>query len=94
MQESTERGDNQTEPKTKKLKKTKKKKAKFVDDGHTVYSMEALTGKLPEEKDRPSLTRKERWALIRAAFSHYLPPILIVLLSFTLVGMLLYWWLI
>ncbi len=55
--------------------------------------MEALTGKLPEEKDRPQMTGKERWALIRAAFGHYLPPVLIVLVSFTLVALLMYFWL-
>lgn len=64
-----------------------------MDDGHTVYSMEALTGKQPEEKDRPALTRKERHALIRAALAHYLPPLLIVLGSFTLVAILLFLWL-
>ncbi len=64
-----------------------------MDDGHTVYSMEALTGKLPEEKDRPQMTGKERWALIRAAFGHYLPPVLIVLASFSLVALLMYFWL-
>lgn len=73
--------------------KPKKQKTKYIDDGHTVYSMEALTGKQPDEEDRPKLTKKERWALIRAAFSHYLPPVLIVLVSFTLVMLLLYWWL-
>lgn len=75
-------------------KKKKKPKEAYVDDGHTVYSMEALTGKIPDKKDRPQLTRKERFALIRAVFSTYLPPFLIVLGSFALVGLLLYLWLI
>ncbi len=77
----------------RKDKPEKPKKEKFVDDGHTVYSMEGLTGKLPEEKDRPKLTGKERWALIRAAFAHYFPPVLIVVGSFTLVAVLIYLWL-
>ena len=74
--------------------KPKKTKIKYVDDGHTVYSMEGLTGKLPEEKDRPNLTKKERRALIRAAFGHYLPPVLVALAGFTLAALLLYLWLI
>ncbi len=73
--------------------KPKKPKQEYVDDGHTVYSMEGLTGKQPDEKDRPQLTPKERRALIRAAFARYLPPLLIVVGSFTLVAVLLYLWL-
>ena len=72
----------------------KRKRNEYVDDGHTVYSMEALTGKIPEKKDRPELTWKERFALIRAVFATYFPPFLIVLCSFALVGLLLYFWLI
>ncbi len=74
-------------------RKKKKKKAKYVDDGHTVYSMEGLTGKQPDPQDRPQMTGKERWALIRAAFSHYLPSFLIVLGSFIVVAVLIYLWL-
>ena len=84
----------QTEQTELPPKKKKKHKEVFVADGHTVYSMEALTGKIPEKKDRPELTWKERFALIRAVFATYFPPFLIVLCSFALVGLLLYFWLI
>ena len=93
--QTTELSPQTTEqsPQTEQAKKKKKPKTKYVDDGHTVYSMEALTGKVPEEKDRPQLSKKERWALIRAAFSHYLPPALIVIGGFTLAALLVYFWL-
>lgn len=71
------------------------------DTGETVYSMAALEGKTPEELDRLAeekkkrvkITRKERRAMIRAAFEVYGPRILMILLSFTLVAVLLYLWL-
>lgn len=70
--------------------KGKKSKMKYVDDGHTVFSMEGL-GK----RDKPAieLTGKERRALIRAAFARYLPALLGVLGCFSLAAVLLYFWL-
>ena len=74
------------------MKERKPKKQKYVDDGHTIYSMAGLDG-YPEKKDRPSLNRKERWAMIRAALAHYLPVLFLVIGAFTLTGLLLYFWL-
>lgn len=84
------------------MKKHKKSKIVYKEDtGETVYSMAALEGKTPEELDRLAeekkkrvkITRKERRAMIRAAFEVYGPRILMILLSFTLVAVLMYLWL-
>jgi hypothetical protein len=85
--------------------KQKKKKIKTVyleDKGETIYSMAALEGKTPEEKEEferrrksaPFITGKERFAMIRAAFSVYGPLLLMVVGSFALAGLLLYLFLI
>ena len=72
----------------------KRKKQPYVDDGHTVYDMSALTGK---DKIDPTkhvgLSRKEKIAAILAAFECYLPLLLLVLGSFTLVMLLINLWL-
>ena len=82
----------------------KKKKQKTVypeDKGETIYSMAALNGRTPEEqeafdkrlKTTACFTAKERWAMIRAAFLVYGPLLLIVVGSFLLTGILLYFFL-
>ena len=82
----------------------KKKKQKIVyleDKGETIYSMAALNGRTPEEQEEYDRRRKnaqvftagERWAMIRAAFSVYGPLLLIVVGSFLLAGILLYFFL-
>lgn len=81
------------EEKKEKAKKRKKAKKKFVDDGHTVYSMEGLGDRRAPKKSDVSLTRKERWAAIRAAMSVYLPRILLVLACFAVAVVLVYFWL-
>ncbi len=84
--------EDQTETE-KKPAKVKKKKPKFVDDGHTVYSMEGLTGGKRDDKDVPSLTGKEKRALIRAALARYLPMLLLVIGCFSVAALLVYLWL-
>lgn len=75
-------------------KKKKKKKVVYVDDGHTVYSMENV-GRRPrrDKKDEVSLTRKEKRAAILAALGFYMPRLLLVIGCFALTGLLLYFWL-
>jgi len=72
----------------------KRKRQPYIDDGHTVYDMSALTGK---EKTDPTqhvgLSKKEKIAAIVAAFECYLPVLLIVLGSFVLVMLLIKLWL-
>ena len=81
------------------MKKTNKKKVIYKEDtGETIYSMAALNGLTPEEQDRiaeerknrPAITRKERRAMISAAFEVYGPPILMTILAFALVAVILY----
>lgn len=75
--------------------KKKKNKIKYVDDGHTVYSMDGVQSPLSagKSKDEVGLTRAEKRAAIRAAFKVYLPIVLGVIACFALVGILLYFWL-
>lgn len=76
-----------------KKEKPKKKKPKYVDDGHTVYSMAGLDGTSKQKEEPVGLTRRERWAAIRAGLAHYLPPFLLVLGCFIVTGLLMYFWL-
>ena len=84
--------------------KPKKKKPKVVyleDNGETIYSMAALNGRTPEEqeefderrKSNVAYSFKEQWAMIVAAFQVYGPILLIVVGSFFLTGLGLYFFL-
>ena len=83
------------------MKKKKIKTVYYEDTGETIYSMAALEGKTPEQKEEeeknrknfPTLTGKERRAMIAAAFSGYGPMLLMVVLSFGAVALLLYFFL-
>ncbi len=87
-----------------KDKKNKKKKPKVVykeDTGETIYSMSALYGRTPEEQEEFNEKRKsniaysagEQWAMIKAAFQVYGPILLIIVGSFLLTGLGLYFFL-
>ena len=79
-------------------KKSKQKVVYKPDEGQTIYSMAALEGKTPEDldkrdeerKNRITVTRKERWAMIRAAFQVYGPILLMIILGFTLAAVIVY----
>ena len=82
----------------------KKKKIKTVyreDNGETIYSMSGLYGRNPDEqeayekklKNRIDATAKERWAMIRAAFTVYGPILLMIVASFGAAGLFLYFFL-
>jgi len=83
----------------------KKKKVKVVytteDTGQTLYSMAALEGRTPEEqeefdkkrKNRVLVTSKERWAMIKAAFSVYGPLLLCLVGAFAVAALLMYFFL-
>jgi hypothetical protein len=75
-------------------KKEKKKKEKFEDDGHVVADMdfEHITGyrskKHRENRQaikEANLSRKERWAIYKAAFTQYMPIFGIFFLSIVVV---------
>ena len=81
------------------MKKKKKPKVIYYEDrGQTIYSMAALDGKTPEEREEeekrrksfPILNVRERWAMTRAAFAVYGPILLIVVGSFSIAALLLY----
>lgn len=73
----------------------KKKKAKYIDDGHTIYSMDVdAKWNRNKIKDKSVYTTKEdRKLLIRAAYRAYIPKLLIVLFGFALAILLIYFWL-
>ena len=74
------------------MKKKKQKTVYLEDKGETIYSMAGLYGRTPEEqeeyekklKNRVNATGKERWAMIKAAFSVYGPLLLMVIGAFGL----------
>ena len=83
------------------MKKKKTKTVYYEDKGETIYSMASLEGKTPEQKEEeekkrknfPTLTGKERRAMISAAFSVYGPLLLMLVGSFALVALFLYFFL-
>ena len=84
-----------------KNKKNKKKVVYLEDKGQTIYSMAALNGRTPEEQEAfdkrrrnsNSFTGREKWAMIRAAFSVYGPLLLMIVAGFVLSALLLYFFL-
>lgn len=84
-----------TDTPEKKTKKPKKKKPVYIDDGHTVYSMENLPSVAAKKKkdDGVNVTKKERRAMLKAAYIYYLPRLLLAILCFSLVVVLLWLWL-
>ena len=81
------------------MKRAKKPKIVYLEDkGDTIYSMSALEGRTPEEQEeydrkrrsRISATARERFAMMRAAFSVYGPILLICVGSFLVVALLMY----
>ena len=77
------------------MKKEKKQKRVYIDDGHTIYSMENLVGKENYDKKdkRASLTKREKRTAIKAAYQTYLPVVFGVVACFSLVFLLMYLWL-
>ncbi len=75
----------------------KEKKKKYVDDGHTIYNMDIDGFKWHDRKlkneNKIGLNKKEKFAMIRAAFSAYFPKVFIILVGFSLAILLLYFWL-
>ena len=76
-------------------KKDKKKKVKYIDDGHTIYNMnvEGMRGYKKSSESADYIDKHEKRILIWAAFKAYAPKLLIVILGFTLAIILIYFWL-
>ena len=77
--------------------KNKRKKDEYIDDGHTIYSMDIEGFKWHDSKiknkDSVYVTKEDKKLLIRAALKSYIPKMLIVLLGFTFAIILIYFWL-
>ena len=80
------------------MKKNKPKVVYKPDEGQTIYSMAALEGKTPEDLDKREeerkkavkVTRKERRAMMRAAFQVYGPILLMIVVGFSLAAAIIY----
>ena len=74
---------------------SKKEKKEYIDDGHTIYSMDvdAKWNNRHDKKETIYVSKEERRTLIKAAFRTYIPKLLIVLLGFGLAIVLVYFWL-
>ena len=59
---------------------SKEEKQKYIDDGHTIYSME-VDAKWSKDKKNKSIPvpKDERKLLIKAAYRAYIPKLLLVL---------------
>lgn len=78
------------------------KKNQPIDDGRVIADMnvKGMRGYVPEEQkekrrkaDSVNLTRKEKWALIKAAYLHAIPLLLLVGVCFLVAGGLMSLWL-
>ena len=76
-------------------KKNKVRKAPYIDDGHTIYDMSGLNDsrKKTDPENNLGMSRKEKFAAIRAALIVYLPGLLAILAGFGLTMLLIYFWL-
>ncbi len=72
-----------------------KKSKPYVDDGHTIYSMDGIDEMQHGTRDKKcvGLNRKEKWTAIKAALAVYLPRFLGIVACFAVVAFLLYFWL-
>jgi len=79
------------------MKKDKPPKKEYVDDGHTIFSMDGLDptndGSNKEDRKVEKLQKKEFWAAVKAAFVVFFPKFLMVVGCFGLVALLMYFWL-
>ncbi len=68
----------------------KNKKEKYIDDGHTIYSMDGLK---KDKEGNLDVNKKEKRAIIKAAMAVYLPRFLLIILAFVVTILLMYFWL-
>lgn len=77
------------------MKKNKSKKPTYVDDGHTIYDMSnvpSASGKKRKD-DGVEVTKKERRAMLKAAYAKYLPVLAGIVCCFLAAAALLWLWL-
>lgn len=77
------------------MENKQKEKKKYVDDGHTIYSMDVDAKWNHKSSDKNSIyvSKKEKRMLIKAAFIAYFPKLLLILACFTAAIILMYFWL-
>lgn len=65
------------------------------DDGRTIYDMSNVTNNKIKinDKDNLDVSKKEKRAIITAAFETYFPRLLILIGSFSLAFLIIYFWL-
>lgn len=75
--------------------KEKKKKQKYIDDGHTIYNMDVdgMPHRVAKNDTGINLTKKEKRAIILAAFLHYGPIFIGILVCFFVAMLLIKLWL-
>ncbi len=75
--------------------KKNKSKTEYVDDGHTVYDMTNVPSAAGKKKrdDGVEVTKKERRAILKAAYARYLPILACIVFCFLAAMVLLWLWL-
>ncbi len=75
--------------------RNKEKKEKFIDDNHTIYSMDVdgMPKRSSSKGNELGLTRKERRALIKAAYLHFIPILIGIIICFIIAMLLIRLWL-
>jgi hypothetical protein len=75
--------------------KRRKNKEKYIDDGHTIYNMnvEGMPHYIPKNDSQIYLSKKEKRAVIKAAFKYYMPILFGIIICFLLGMLLIYIWL-
>jgi len=76
------------------MKMKTKNKQKFIDDGHTIYNMD-VDGMPKRKTTKPKLyvTTDEKKAMIKAAFAHFLPILIMVVACFAVAMLIILVWL-
>ncbi len=74
----------------------RKKKKKYVDDGHTIYNMDVEGFRWHDKKKASTndyIDKKEKRVIYRSAFKAYLPALILTLIGFGIAILLIYLWL-
>ena len=82
-------------PKTNRERKKKPKVVYIEDDGRTLYDMSGVGSNVDKVKkdDGVKLSKKEKRAMLKAAFLYYLPKYLIIIGCFAVAAVLAWLWL-
>lgn len=70
-----------------------KNKVKYKeDDGHTIYNMnvDGMKGYVDKSQTENFYTKKEKFAMIKAAYKVYFFPLLIIIIGFAIALILIY----